>query len=215
MTKLHFRRLTLNLGQRLLLVFMLGFTGAQAYAQGPNPKAHYLHNGAPVAGWHMALGDESEWYQPVKSDKQSSNNKAINVEKVTVDDKQGLRLKWRKKDKDGAFSILGQEIDIKALESSIGLAIDLRVEKRLKQSLTLSMDCGYPCRGSLNLKPILEAYPQNEWFTLPIPLRCFAQNGTDLSKMNTPLHFQTKGKFQLVVGEVRLIQLPDSIDWCK
>lgn len=212
MTKLYFWR-------RLLITSLLGLAAANASAQSPNPKAHYLHNGAPVAGWHTALGDESEWYQPVKSDKQSSNNKAINVEKVTVDDKQGLRLKWRKKDKDGAFSILGQEIDIKALESSIGLAIglaiDLRVEKRLKQSLTLSMDCGYPCRGSLNLKPILEAYPQNEWFTLPIPLRCFAQNGTDLSKMNTPLHFQTKGKFQLVVGEVRLIQLPDSIDWCK
>lgn len=208
MTKLYFWR-------RLLIVSTLGLAAANASAQSPNPKSHYLHEAAPVAGWHMALGDESEWYQPVKGDKQNSKNKAISIEKVTVDNKQGLRLTWQKKDKDGAFSVLGQEIDIKALEPSIGLAIDLRVEKRLKQSLTLSMDCGYPCRGSLNLKPILEAYPQNEWITLPIPLRCFSQNGTDLSKMNTPLHFQTKGKFQLVVGEVRLIQLPDSIDWCK
>lgn len=199
---------------RLLSIALLS-AACVANAQTPNPKAHYVHQAAPVAGWHMALGDESEWYQPVKGTQQNSLNKAISVEKVTVDDKEGLRLTWKKKDKDGAFSVLGEAIDIKALESTIGLAIDLRVEKKLKHNLTLSMDCGYPCRGSVKLNPILEAYPQNEWITLPIPLRCFAQNGTDLSKMNTPLHFQTKGKFQMVVGEVRLIQLPDSIDWCK
>lgn len=208
MTKLHFWR-------RLLIAFSVGFAAANANAQSPNPKAHYLHDGAPVAGWHMALGDESQWYQPVKSDKQSSQNKAISIEKVTVDGKQGQRLTWRKKDKDGAFSVLGQAIDIKALESTIGLAVEMRVEKRLKNPLVLSMDCGYPCRGSFTLNPLIDAYPKNEWITIPIPLRCFAQKGTDLSKMNTPLHFQTKGKFQLVVGEVRLIQLPDSIDWCK
>lgn len=208
MTKLNFWR-------RLLIVATFGAVAAGASAEAPNPKAHYLHNAMPVDGWHMALGDPSEWYQPVKGDQQTSLGKAISFEKVTVDDKPGIRLQWRNKDKDGSFSILGQAIDIKALEPSIGLAIDLRIEKRLKQSLMLSMDCGYPCRGSLNLKPILEAYPQDEWITLPIPLRCFAQKGTDLSKMNTPLHLQTKGKFQLVLGEVRLIQLPETLDWCK
>ena len=92
---------------------------------------------------------------------------------------------------------------------------ELKMHEKPRHPLIFIIDCDYPCTGSVNLKPLLEAYPIKEWFMLPIPLRCFSNSGADLSNINSPMNFETRGKFKLSIGDVRLIKLPESFSLCR
>lgn len=197
------------------LALGLGVLSFSAWSQTPNPKTTYMVEGQIVSPWQPVLGDESNWYQPVEGEKATSSNKGISYEKVVDDGKTATQITWNSKKKDAAFTIAGSKTNLSALPKTVGLVIDLKVHNKLRNPLTLSMDCEYPCRGSVNLKPLLDAYPTKEWITLPLPLRCFSQAGTDLSKVNSPLHLQTQGKFKMSIGNVRLVQLPADVPLCQ
>lgn len=201
----------------LASLFVLGLLSVNSSVQAKpvNPNTHYVLDGQSVSPWAAALGDESEWFQAAPKAEAISAKKALYMKQITDDGKQAINLKWKSKKKDGAFYLTGESIDLSALKDGIAIALELKVNSKIRSPLTLSMDCTYPCRGSLNLKPILDAYPKKEWITLPIPLRCFAQAGTDLSKVNSPLHIQSKGKLDLSIASARLIQIPDDFPLCK
>ncbi|HEY7771602.1 MAG TPA: putative glycoside hydrolase [Marinagarivorans sp.] len=195
----------------LLLGAMLCFAKL-ASAEGPNPLHHYLNEGAPVSSWHLSLGDESEWYQPQKELKGISKNKAIEFSQHDG----ALHLKWRSKKKEGVAALNGSPIDLSQLDDTIGIAFEMKVStKRLKTPIKLSMDCGYPCRGTANLQPILDVFPRDEWFTLPLPLRCFKNAGTDFSKLTSPFNLQTKGRLEIAIRDVRLRKIPADLPFCK
>lgn len=197
----------------LLVGFLLG--SALSWAQAPNPKTNYMLDGQAVSPWNLVVGDEKNWYQVITEDSYQSVNKAIRYTKKIDEGKTASYFVWRSAKKDAAVTLAGQPIDLSTLPDTIGIAIEMKMHSKLRNNLALSMDCDYPCRGTVNLKPILEAYEVGEWFTLPIPLRCFSQAGTDLTKVNGPLHLQTKGKFKMSLGSVRLVQLPADIPLCK
>jgi hypothetical protein len=123
-----------------------------ASAEGPSRLSNYLLNGVAVPGWELALGDETEWYQPQKENMGLSGNKAISFNQQ--DDV--VNVKWRSNKKDGVFSINGQAINLSQLDDTIALAVELNVKtKKLRNPITLSMSCGYPCRGSITLNPLV------------------------------------------------------------
>lgn len=183
-----------------------------ASAEGPSRLSNYLLNGVAVPGWQLALGDETEWYQPQKDNIGVSANKAISFNQQ--DDV--VHIKWRSKKKDGVFSINGQAINLSQLDDTIALAIEMNVAtKKLRNPIELSMSCGYPCRGTVTLNPLLDAYPRNEWITLPLPLRCFKNTGTDFSKLDSPFSLQAKGKLEMSIRNIRLIKIPADFALCK
>lgn len=181
-------------------------------AEGPSRLSNYLLNGATVADWQLVLGDQSEWYQPQKENMGLSANKAISFNQQD----NALNVRWRSKKKEGVISINGPEINLSQLDDTIALAIEINVAtKKLRNPLKLSMSCGYPCRGTVTLNSLLDVLPRNEWITLPIPLRCFKDGGTDFSKLDSPFSLQTQGKLEIAIRNIRLAKVPDGLDLCK
>lgn len=183
-----------------------------ASAEGPSRLSNYLLNGVAVPGWELALGDETEWYQPQKENMGLSANKAISFNQQD----NALHVKWRSKKKEASVSLNGPAINLSQLDDTIALAIEVNVgTKKLRNPIQLSMSCGYSCRGTVTLNPLLDVLPRNEWITLPIPLRCFKNTGTDFSKLDSPFGLQTKGKLDISIRNVRLTKVPEGFDLCK
>jgi beta-glucosidase len=49
-----------------------------------------------------------------------------------------------------------------------------------------------------------------QWKTVNIFLRCYAQAGVDLSKIDAPLVFQSSGPLVLTLAEARLVSDPNN-----
>lgn len=199
----------------IFITLGLHFFSANTSASQPNGNTNYMLQGSTVEPWLLVLGDESKWYQPFEGDFFRSKKKAITYEKIMEGDKYTSVVTWLSKKKRATFSLSGKAIDISALKDTAGLLLELKLHEKPRRPLIFRIDCDYPCSGSVDLKPLLEAYPINEWFMLPIPLRCFANAGADLSNINSPMNFETHGKFKLSIGDVRLVQLPESFSLCR
>lgn len=199
---------------KLAITFWVVAISTSALAQKPNGKISYIVDGNAVSPWHMVVGDESQWYQPFKGNFYRSKNGGITYEKKVEDGKMISVVTWNSRKKRATFSLSGNEMDLSALPDSIGLAIDIKKHDKLRKKLLFSLDCGYPCRASVDLKHLLKAFPVGEWVTLPIPLRCFVNGGLDLSNIDSPMHLESKGKFTISIGDVGLTKLSDGSQLC-
>ncbi|HEY0506148.1 MAG TPA: putative glycoside hydrolase, partial [Lysobacter sp.] len=84
------------------------------------------------------------------------------------------------------------------------LVLTLRPEQVPTEDVSIGVSCGGDCKATLPLREALAGLPVNEWTTLGVPLKCFAQNGADMTKLESVLQLQTAGKLQLSISRVAL-----------
>lgn len=93
------------------------------------------------------------------------------------------------------------------LEANAGkqLAIDVMVEKRPTAPVLLTMGCGELCGGEIDITAMLNGLELNRWHTVRVPLRCFAANGTEMSRVATPFRMHTEGAMTLRFADIELV----------
>ena len=67
------------------------------------------------------------------------------------------------------------------------------------------MGCVYPCESSTDITRLLEALPGEQWIRISFDLRCFADNGLDVTSVDVPLLVSTRGALGLSIADVRLV----------
>ncbi|RVU84442.1 glycoside hydrolase family 3 protein [Leucothrix sargassi] len=95
------------------------------------------------------------------------------------------------------------------LNAEATLQFDIKVHQQPTAKLMLAQHCEYPCLGQIALNKLLPAV-SNQWTTLKVPLKCFAQKGMNYRKLNTPFLLFTTGKARFDVANVRIV--PKSLD---
>ena len=182
-----------------------------------NPLSSYVIEGKPVKPWTLAIGDNKDHYTPFTGMKTTSKTKKVIIQETSRNRKRdAIALKWKAKSGFGSFAIGGNMINLSSMEDKAALAIDMRKDGKIKGGLGVSMMCEYPCRGAIAINAMIESFDDGEWFTLPIPLKCFTNAGADLSKIDTPFHIESHGRAQLSISHVRLIKLPAGFeDMCQ
>lgn len=86
------------------------------------------------------------------------------------------------------------------------LAMHVMVEKPPTSPVTLGVGCGELCGGDVDITAMLNAMPVNQWWTIHIPLRCFAAKGADMSRVTTPFRVSTEGAVTLRFADIELVQ---------
>ena len=94
-------------------------------------------------------------------------------------------------------------------ERGAALALDIRVLAAAAAPLAAVMRCGDACSGSLALSGMLSAQVGGDWFTLGMPLRCFAAAGVDLEHVTGPLAIESEGSWHIELSRLRLAQAAD------
>ncbi|WP_457329484.1 glycoside hydrolase family 3 N-terminal domain-containing protein [Rhizobacter sp. P5_C2] len=86
------------------------------------------------------------------------------------------------------------------------LEFDTIVSQAPAAAVQLHMDCGYPCRGTVNLTQTLRSLPLNVKQTLKIPLSCFASTGANLASIDTPFSLESMGALTLAFTNLKVVK---------
>ena len=111
---------------------------------------------------------------------------------------------WKLDQSEREIALRGNAVDL-SRESNGNLAIAARVMLRAAPS-SVRMHVG---GGSIDVTPMLRAMPANEWQTIRIRLRCFADAGADMTRIDVPLRFTSPEPLALSVADVRLVAVAD------
>jgi hypothetical protein len=180
-----------------------------------NPNYFYFFNGATIGNWGLILGDQDNWMLSVTGSSAESAGKQIELSRTDYKGQgDALHLKWSRKKGLGNFAIYGPPIDLSALESRAALTMEIKVKKRPKGTVSLGMDCAYPCRGEITIHNMLRKFELDEWTTFPVPINCFSANGLDVSNINAAMMLVADQPFEVEIANIRLELLPEGSPTC-
>jgi beta-glucosidase len=159
--------------------------------------------------WSLYVGDKSNWATKVSGNFTNSETKSISISskdfRVQEDARQitwhgtQAQVYWQTK----------APINLSQLRDAGGaLSFMLKLDEKLNGHANLRMDCGWPCSDSINISPLLQASPLNQWQNLAIPLKCFSDEKLKLEMVDTPFVIEAKGSLQISIAEIAIIESP-------
>jgi len=165
--------------------------------------------------WVNYVGDEGNWLMPIAGAEARSVMGELSVRNVDVQVQEDGRLvTWQGTGvRDSQYywktpNDLGSDLT-RFATSDGALQIALQVLESPKGSVKLRMDCGWPCRGELDVSKLFKRLPEKQWVRLSFPLACFRNAGADLSTINAPLVLVTGRPMSLVIYDAAIVEEPD------
>src|SRR5688572_673364 len=165
----------------------------------------YFTRGRLGTGWSWVTGNESG-IKPLPEGATRLDEGPVKISPVDRAAQEDARLlQW-----DGTASAragIAGEVPIDLRRESNGqlaLAFDYRVDEAASADVTLSIECGPGCAGTLPITKALGGSTTQQWQQLKIPLSCFEKAGADMSRVTAPLLITTKGRLSLAITEARL-----------
>lgn len=152
------------------------------------------------------VGDAGNWQKMVTGKQTSSDFGKLIV--TTVDgavQEDSRYVEWLGGNESQFYWQSDSLMDMTPLrDEGAALAMIFRVDKRPKGKVTLRMDCGWPCRGELNITRILRAIPEGQPVRIGVPLSCFEKVGVDLTRVNSPFVLVSSKAFAVTLADIRL-----------
>lgn len=163
--------------------------------------------GGPVAPWELLIGDDQGWSVPADGAEAATGADRLTVRAIDRRVQEDARsATWTGNGAAQVYLQGAEPIDIsRESNGDLALAFDLRLDQAPSAAVELRMDCGYPCSGALDVTDELAKLPAGEWHTVRVRLRCFADAGADMSKIDTPFLIATEGQLGLAFSDIRLV----------
>jgi beta-glucosidase len=100
--------------------------------------------------------------------------------------------------------------------SQLSVGFDYRVDQAPTSNVTLRMDCGPGCKGSVDLtETFVNTGRPGEWSHVKVPLACFANGAiTRMDAITQPFELSTTGQLALSVANIRLESGTDALISC-
>ncbi|MCW7539131.1 exo 1,3/1,4-beta-D-glucan glucohydrolase [Aquabacterium sp. A7-Y] len=166
--------------------------------------------GMNEAGWSLRLGAPSHWGVPVAlAGTTVTSTPGGEISTLPVDDRGGIqwaavKATWHNNTGEIFTEHPGEALDLLAYANSNGaLVFDLKVLTPPSSTVTLRVDCGYPCTGAIDATAAMKSAPVGEWKELAIPLSCFADQGADLTAVNKAFLLSSSGTLELAIAGIR------------
>jgi len=106
----------------------------------------------------------------------------------------------------GTLRVSGRAIDLRrAAADGEFLSFRYRVIHRPSAAVAVSIDCGHPCHGAVDITSRL-ASSSGPWQMLRIPLQCFIPKDGSLATVDTPFAITTNGSLTMRITDVRFEQ---------
>ena len=193
----------------------LNYGAAELLAENLNEKPlvdkakveNIVFNGSPRPPWNTYVGDAGNWQKAVSGKQTASDYGKLIV--TTVDgavQEDSRHVEWTGGNESQFYWQSDALMDITPLrDEGAALVMIFTIDKRPKGKVTLRMDCGWPCRGELNITRILRSIPVGQPIRVGVPLACFEKVGVNLTRVNSPFVLVSSKPFALTIADVRLI----------
>ena len=176
----------------------------------------FFDKGTPVAPWSLRVSNGADSTRITTVPAESVGGRV----KVTATDdlvQEGARRFVFAGDGKGTVQITSEgAVDLsREANGDVMLLIRLKREGKVPDDLKLGVGCGAGCAGSVPIAGTLDAVPAGKFATVGIPLKCFAKNGADVSKVNESLVLETEGKLDLAFSQVKIGTVADEVHSCN
>ncbi len=173
--------------------------------------------GGPVAPWRLYVGDAADWRVPadtaVTTTRGSEHLVLRAVDREAQEDARAAR--WSGGGLAGLYLEARDPVDLsREANGEMALAFDAYPEEPPGSAVSLRMDCGETCSGSVDLTGTLAGLPAGEWSTVAVRLRCFEAAGADMARIERPFALATDGPLALRLSDVRLVSATESAAEC-
>ena len=163
-------------------------------------------DGDALAPWELFVGDAANWRVAAAETGSTTGPHPLQIQPADRTRQGDARaVRWA----GGATAqvyLQGPPVDIsRESNGDLALAFDVLVEQPPSSPVTLRMDCAHPCSGALDVTERLRELPAGEWQTLRFRLRCFAEAGADMTRIDTPFLLATDGTLALRFADVKLV----------
>jgi beta-glucosidase len=176
----------------------------------------FFDKGTPVAPWSLRVSNGADTTR-ISSVPAESVGGRIKVTAIDDQVQEGARRFVFAGDGKGTVQITSEgAVDLsREANGDVMLLVRLRREGDVPKDLKLGVACGAGCAGSVDFADTLDDVPAGKWQTVGVPLKCFAKNGADVSKVNEALTLETEGKLDLAFSQVKLGTVADKTLSCK
>lgn len=99
-------------------------------------------------------------------------------------------------------------------KSGQSLFMNVRIESDILAPVTVSMNCGQDCLGSIDVTEVMKRLSKNEWQEINLSLACFEKSGAELDKVISPFQLKSAGALNLSFSEVSIRSTPN-VDDCN
>ena len=163
------------------------------------PKVN-LHAGTPF------VADAGGEPQAVSGLPATSPGGALTVATLPGDRPGAMLLTWTGGGAAETFVRHAQPLDLsRQSNGDLAMALAVRVDEPPSGPVVMRIGCGEGCGGALDVSGLLRAMPAGEWGSLRVRLRCFAEAGTDMTRVETPIHLSSAGTLKLGVAGTELV----------
>jgi beta-glucosidase len=163
------------------------------------------------AGIDPSLGNTSTYFAKGVTPAPFSFATDSRITRKTVDGPQtqegAQQLVWP--NGPATLRIGGSELDLsREANGDLSLQINYRVDRAPAGKVQLSMEGGAN-KGAIDATSLFSGQT-GTWRTAKVFLKCYQQNGVDLTKVNAPLVLEASGPFGLSIADVRIVSDPNN-----
>jgi beta-glucosidase len=187
----------------ILIAALLCVSCATQTLDAPKLQPLPVNGYAGPGPYFLFVGTPANWsYMVPRSG--SFDAGAVKTEPTKVGDSNGIKVTWT-----GMGQIYAQSNSLtnrlEYLNANGALVFDAIVHKAPEGQVTVRVDCGYPCKGSVNMTKHFRDMPLETQQTVKIPLACFAKTGVKFTAVNTPWLIFTERPFVVSVANIRWV----------
>lgn len=91
-------------------------------------------------------------------------------------------------------------------EANAALFVEFKTNQAPSAEVFIEMDCQAQCSSKIAITKAVQLNQQ--WHSLSIPLSCFSEQGTDMSKLTMPFKLSTSGQLDISIHQVVIKQDP-------
>lgn len=176
--------------------------GGKAQTQGLS----FLKAGAAVSPWRLVMRDSAGTVQVTKS-KAVSASGALNMTALDYMAQEDSRL--FEFSADAVLSVEGESIDIsRESNGDMALEIHYQVLGDKVANTAVAVGCGEGCSGDIDITEGLASKLNQGWQTSRLKLSCFAERGTDMSKVNSAMVLKVSGALKIQFNSISVVSNP-------
>jgi beta-glucosidase len=175
----------------------------------------YFANGIPAASWSLTVGDGGADSLRITTMPAVAVNGRVNVTAVDYITQEGARRFTSTGGGPVAIQLSTfAPIDVsREANGDVLLLITARLGSKPENAFSLTTRCGPACGSEISAQKLSSA-KTGEWKTFGIPLKCFANKGADLSRVNTIFELGNKGKFDISIARIELGTVANEVQQC-
>ena len=172
--------------------------------------ADIIFAGSTREPWKTYVGDINDWHRLVPSGVGKTQNGDLRLDIVDGNvQEDSLRVRWDKGYESQFYWQADVPADFSKMEEQGGaLVMEFMINKYPEGTVTQRMDCGWPCRGEIDVTEFFKSIPLKQSSKIGISLSCFKKMGVDLKKITSPLVLVSKDEFSITFSDVRVVVDP-------